>query len=94
MSSNQNIGMFDNNFNIFNIGTGKWYTIMEIVTRFNKFTNNSIPFEFVSRREGDVPFCFADSSKASEFLNWKPKKTLDDIVKDSINRADIMKKSD
>jgi UDP-glucose 4-epimerase len=83
-----------NCYEIFNIGTGKWYTIMEIVDRFNELTNNAIPFEFVSRREGDVPFCFADCSKASQFLNWKSKKTLDDIIKDSINRADILKKSD
>lgn len=72
-------------YEIFNIGTGKGYSVLEVVNTFNKYSNNSISYEYGSPREGDVPYIFSDCEKANKILNWYPKKTLDDMVKDTIS---------
>jgi len=79
-------------FEIFNIGTGNWYSVLQIVNRFNELTDNKVPYEIKARREGDIPYCFADCNKADIILKWKAKKTLDDMINDCINRIDKLNK--
>ncbi len=68
-----------------NIGTGRGTSVLELVERFCKVNNCFIPYEFAERRPGDAPFVVADNKLAMKLLDWKPKKNLDDICKDTWN---------
>lgn len=70
---------------IYNLGTGKGYSVLEIVKTFEKVNNIKIPYEIVERREGDIDECYSDPSKALKELNFKAKYTLEDMVKDAWN---------
>lgn len=72
---------------VFNLGTGNGYSVLDLVNTFSKVNNVEIPYEIVERREGDVAKCFADVSKAEKYLGWKAEKTLEDMCKDSWNFA-------
>ena len=73
---------------IFNIGTGNWYSVLQIVNRFNELSNNRVPYEIKERREGDIAYCFADCDKAKSILKWKAKKSLNDMINDCIYFVD------
>ena len=68
---------------IFNLGTGHGYSVLDIVHAFQKATGKEIPYEIVERRAGDIPTCYADPDKAERELGWKATKTLDDMCADS-----------
>lgn len=55
----------------FNIGTGKGYSVLDIVKAFEEATGRNIPYEIVERRPGDIPECYADPSLARELLGWR-----------------------
>ena len=65
--------------NIFNLGTGKGFSVLDLIQTFEKVTGNKVKKNFVSRRKGDVPSCYADSGKANKFLNWESKYDLDQM---------------
>jgi UDP-glucose 4-epimerase len=67
----------------FNLGTGKGVSVLELVKAFENATGKQIPYEIVARREGDIPQCYADCSKAQKELDWSTTRTLDDMCKDS-----------
>ena len=77
-------------YEIINIGTGKWYTVYQIVERFNEITNNKIPFVYAQKRAGDIPLSFACCNKAKNLLGWQAVKGLDDMIRDSITRANYI----
>ncbi|MDG9729825.1 UDP-glucose 4-epimerase GalE [Ignatzschineria sp. RMDPL8A] len=66
-----------------NIGTGSGTSVLEMKNTFEKVNNISVPFEFAPRRAGDVAISYADNKRATEELNWTPKHTLEDMLKDS-----------
>jgi len=66
----------------FNLGTGKGYSVLEIVRTFEKVNNVSIPFEFTGRRTGDVAECYADVKKANKILKWSAELGLEEMCKD------------
>lgn len=68
---------------IYNLGTGVGYSVLDIVHAFEKCVGRPIPYEIKARRAGDIPECYADSTKAFEELGWKANKTLDDMCADS-----------
>ena len=68
-----------------NLGTGRGYSVLEIVNAFEKASGKKIPFEFTSRRAGDIAECYADTTKAKEFLGFEAENTLEDMARDSIN---------
>ena len=68
-----------------NLGTGKGYSVLEIVQAFEKVSGKKIPYEFTARRDGDIPECYADTTKAKEFLGFETLNTLEDMARDSIN---------
>ena len=72
-------------FNIYNLGSGKGVSVMELVTTFEKVNNLKVNYKIVERRPGDLPEYYADPSKALRELEWKTEKTLEDICKDSWN---------
>ncbi len=67
----------------YNLGTGKGYSVLDIVKNFEKATNIKIKYEIVPRRAGDIATCYADPSKAEKELGWKAEKNLEDMCKDS-----------
>ena len=62
-----------------NLGTGKGYSVKELVTAFTKLTKK-FKYEFGGRREGDPAFVVASNKKAKKILNWTPKNTLKDMI--------------
>ncbi|MBQ3376530.1 MAG: UDP-glucose 4-epimerase GalE [Erysipelotrichaceae bacterium] len=68
---------------VYNIGAGKGYSVLDIVNTYEKVNNVKIPYVIASRRAGDLPEYYADSSKANRELNWHTEKTLEDMCRDS-----------
>lgn len=71
------------NFEIFNIGTGIGYSVLDVIASFEKTTKQKLNYSIATRREGDVPILYSSTSKAKEELNWDPTLTLDDMTKSS-----------
>jgi UDP-glucose 4-epimerase len=70
-------------FEAFNLGTGKGYTVMEIIQNFEKVSGTSLNYQIGDRRKGDVPVLFADSKKAERVLGWKAKRELEEMISDA-----------
>lgn len=68
---------------IYNLGTGRGTSVLELVGTFEKVNHVVIPYEMAARRVGDVPVCFADPSKAHALLGWKAVRTLEDMCRDA-----------
>ena len=68
---------------VFNLGTGKGYSVLDVVKAYSKACGRKIPYVFVSRRAGDIAECWADSSKAKEQLGWSSTKELAEMCADS-----------
>lgn len=68
-----------NNYNTFNLGTGVGYSVLEIITSFEKANSIEIPYKIIARREGDIAASFADPSKANIMLQWQASRTLRDM---------------
>lgn len=67
----------------YNLGTGKGYSVKEVVDVAREITGHNIPVKEEQRRAGDPPFLIASSKKAKEELGWEPKHSLKEIVKDA-----------
>ena len=70
---------------VFNIGTGVGYSVLDMVKAFEKANDIKIPYVIAPRRPGDIDECYADSSKAAKMLGWKAEKTLEDMCQDTWN---------
>jgi UDP-glucose 4-epimerase len=68
---------------VYNIGTGRGTSVLELVAAFERATGIHIERQIAPRRPGDLPEYYADSSLAQKELNWNPKRSLDDICKDA-----------
>lgn len=66
----------------FNLGTGRGYSVLEIVDTFERVNGVKIPYKIVDRRPGDVAECYADTKKAEGILGWKAEKDLEDMCRD------------
>lgn len=71
--------------NIYNLGSGKGVSVMELVTTFEKVNNLKVNYKIVERRAGDLAEYYADPQKALKELGWKTEKTLEDICRDAWN---------
>ena len=69
----------------YNLGTGIGYSVLEMVNTYEKINNVNVPYKIAPRRSGDIAECYADASKAFEFLHWKAKYNLDDMLKSAYN---------
>lgn len=67
----------------YNLGTGKGYSVLQLINAFSKASGVEIPYEIVGRRQGDVAECYSDPSKANKELGWKAEKDIDDMCQDS-----------
>jgi len=70
-----------------NLGTGKGYSVLDVVNSYEKASGKEIPLNFAPRRTGDIPSCYADVSKAAKFLNWRAELGIDEMCRDSWNYA-------
>jgi len=68
---------------IYNLGTGKGYSVLEMVSAFESASGKKIPYEFVARRAGDIAICYADTSYAQRELNWKAKYGIEKMAEDA-----------
>lgn len=67
----------------YNLGTGKGYSVLEIVRAFEGVSQRTIPYKVTERRAGDVAVCFADSSKAERELGWRAKRGIEEMCADA-----------
>lgn len=70
---------------IYNLGTGRGYSVIEVIEAFKQASGKNIPYQIVPRRAGDVAECYANSSRANQALGWQAEKTLNDMVVDAWN---------
>jgi len=70
---------------IFNLGTGTPYSVLELVNAFMNATGVEVRYEIGSRRAGDLPECYADVSKTARILGWTAKRGLEDMCRDTWN---------
>ena len=70
---------------VFNLGTGTGYSVLDMVHTFCRVNNVKVPYEIVARRPGDIATCYADPSKSARVLGWKAEHTLADMCRDSWN---------
>jgi len=65
---------------VFNLGTGEGYSVLEVIHAFEKTTGQSLKYRFAPRRPGDVTAIFANNDKARELLGWTPQYKLADML--------------
>ena len=70
---------------IYNLGTGNGYSVLDIVKNFEKATGVTIPYSIKPRRPGDIATCYCDPSKAERELGWKAENDILDMCKDAWN---------
>lgn len=68
-------------FEIFNIGTGKGYSVLQMIKAFEEATGISIPYQIAPRRSGDAEAVYADTSLAARELNWKARYDLTEMLR-------------
>ncbi len=68
---------------VFNLGTGVGYSVLDIIRSFEKATGVKVPYRITDRRPGDVAVCLADPTNANQVLGWKAKRNLDDMCVDA-----------
>lgn len=68
---------------VFNLGTGRGVSVLEMVHTFSEVNNVSVPYVIGPRRAGDLATVYADPAKAKQILGWEAKKTLADMCRDS-----------
>jgi UDP-glucose 4-epimerase len=66
-----------------NLGTGKGYSVLDMVKAFEKASGKKVPYKIAPRRAGDIAKCFADPSYAKEILGWEAKKSIEEMCEDS-----------
>ena len=67
----------------YNIGTGKGYSVLEIVRAFEKASGRKVPYEIIGRRPGDIAECYADPSLAKKEMGFECRYGLDEMCEDS-----------
>ncbi|VVO95930.1 UDP-glucose 4-epimerase [Pseudomonas fluorescens] len=72
-----------NGVNIWNLGTGTGYSVLEIIRAFEKASEKPVPFKIADRRPGDIAECWADPSKAELELGWKTERGLQEMMTDT-----------
>ena len=70
----------EENFEVFNLGTGKGYSVLEVIKAFEEVSKQKLNYEIVERRDGDVPKLYAATKLAEEKLEWKANKSLEEMI--------------
>ena len=64
---------------VFNLGTGKGYSVLDVIHAFERACGKPIPYQIVARRPGDIASCFADCTKANKQLDWQAHLGIDEM---------------
>ena len=83
----------DSHYEVFNIGTGKGSSVMELINTFQEINKVQVPFKVVGRRAGDITSVFADTKKANEVLGWKASRDLNEMLASAWNWELQLKKN-
>jgi len=69
--------------NAYNLGTGRGTSVLELIHAFESASGQTIPYQVIPRRPGDITSCYADAFKAEQELGWKAEKSIEDACRDS-----------
>ncbi|QXF36029.1 UDP-glucose 4-epimerase GalE [Photorhabdus luminescens] len=72
-------------YEVFNLGTGAGYSVLELLHAFEKALGKDIPYKITDRRPGDIAECWSDPSRALDILGWQATRNIDDMMRDSWN---------
>jgi UDP-glucose 4-epimerase len=75
----------ENGIHIYNLGTGKGTTVLELIKEFIRINKIDIPYKFIEKRDGDLTEVYADSNKAKNKLGWVAKLGIEEMVRDAYN---------
>ena len=70
---------------VVNLGTGRGYSVLEMINGFSKALGRPIPYEIAPRRPGDIDVCYADTAYAKEYLGFEAKRGVDEMCRDQLN---------
>ena len=70
---------------IYNLGTGNGYSVLDLITNFERVNNVKVNYKIGARRPGDIAACYADPGKAKKELGWVAKKGIEEMCKDAWN---------
>ena len=70
---------------IYNLGTGQGYSVLQMISAFEKACGKTLPYEIMPRRAGDVAACYSSADKAEKELHWKAQYNLEDMCRDQWN---------
>ena len=70
---------------IYNLGTGKGYSVLDMVHSFEEITGHKVPYKIAPRRPGDIETCYSDPTKAKDELDWEAHKGIKEMCEDSWN---------
>ncbi|WP_226678980.1 UDP-glucose 4-epimerase GalE [Mesobacillus jeotgali] len=73
----------DQGVEAYNLGTGTGYSVLQLVSAFEKASGKKVPYEIVDRRPGDIAECYADPSKAKEQFGWEAQLGVEEMCKDA-----------
>lgn len=68
---------------VWNLGTGRGYSVLEMVRAFEEASGKPVPYRVAPRRPGDIATCYADPAKAERELGWKARRSLDEMMRDA-----------
>jgi len=68
---------------IYNLGTGQGYSVLEMVSAFEKASGRKVPYKVIGRRPGDIAVCYADPTKAKRELGWSAVRGIEEMCADS-----------
>jgi UDP-glucose 4-epimerase len=66
----------------YNLGTGRGYSVLEMVKAFEKASGKSVPYKITARRPGDIAECYADPSTAKKEMGWSADRDIDEMCAD------------
>jgi UDP-glucose 4-epimerase len=66
-----------------NLGTGRGYSVLEMVKAFERASGHAVPYQVVSRRPGDIATCYADASLAAKIIDWEARRGLAEMCQDA-----------
>jgi len=77
------IEKLESGVDVYNLGTGRGTSVMELVNTFQRVTGVMVPYEITGRRPGDIAECYADKRKAERELAWKAERSIEDMCRDA-----------
>ena len=72
-----------NEYKVYNVGTGRGTSVLELVHAFEKASGKAVPYQVVARRPGDIAACYADPSLAETELNWHAELSIEEACRDA-----------